>query len=95
VSAIERIREKIRNREYYLSSRAEEEMAEDAFERRDVENAILCVFVDKKMTRDARGTRYRIEGPAEDGRLMHMICRFRETGSLALITVYKLEQEQE
>jgi hypothetical protein len=93
VSAIDKIREKIHRRDYYLSSHAEEEMAEDAFERPDVENAILCGFVDKKMTHDARGTRYRIEGPAKDGRLMHVICRFRETGSLILITVYELEQK--
>ncbi len=93
MSAIEKIREKIRRRDYYLSSHAEEEMAEDAFERPDVENAILYGFVDKKMTHDARGTRYRIEGPAKNGRLMHVICRFRETGSLILITVYELERE--
>ena len=93
MSAIEEIREKIRQRDYYLSSHAEEEMAEDAFERADLENAILCGFVQKKMTRDARGTRYRIEGPAKDGRLMQVICRFRATGSLILITVYELEQE--
>jgi hypothetical protein len=93
VSTIERIREKIRARDYYLSSHAEEEMAEDAFDRPDVENAILVGFMHKKMTRDARGTRFRIEGPAKDGRLMHVLCRFQETGSLILITVYELEQE--
>ena len=62
MSAIDKIREKIHRRDYYLSSHAEEEMAEDAFERPDVENAILCGFVDKKMTHDARGTRYRTPG---------------------------------
>ena len=54
---IERIREKIRSRDYYLSSHSEEEMAEDAFERADMENAILSGFVEKKSTRDPRGTR--------------------------------------
>ncbi len=93
MSTIERIREKIRERDYYLSSHAEEEMAEDAFERPDVENAIMRGFIQKKMTHDARGTRYRIEGPANDERLMHVLCRFRETGSLVLITVYELEEE--
>ena len=41
MSVIERIRNKIRDREYYLSSHAEEEIAEDDFDRSDVENAIL------------------------------------------------------
>ena len=91
MSVIERIRQKIRDRDYYLSSHGEEEMVEDRFERDDVENAILRGFVDKKLTRDPRGTRYRIEGPAKDGRIMHVLCRFRETGSLILITVYEKE----
>jgi hypothetical protein len=85
---MDRIRRKIRQRDYYLSSHAEEEMAEDGFERPDMENAILRGFVHKRMTRDPRGTRYRVEGPASDGRLMHVLCRFRETGSLIIITVY-------
>ncbi len=91
MSTIERIRQQIRDREYFMSSHAEEEMAEDAFERPDVENAILRGTVDKKLTRDPRGTRYRIEGPALDGRWMHVICRFRETGDLIIIAVYAKE----
>ena len=66
-------------------------MAEDGFERLDVENAILKGLVDKKLTRDPRGTRYRVEGPATDGRLMHTVCRFKEVGPLIIITVYEKE----
>ncbi len=91
MSAIERIREKVRSRDYYLSSHAEEEMAEDSFDRADVENAILRGFVEKKLTHDPRGTRYRIEGPARDGRLMNVVCRVHETSSLIIITVYAKE----
>jgi hypothetical protein len=64
-------------------------MVEDGFERSDVENAILQCLVHRKLTHDPRGTRYRIEGPAVDGRLMHMLCRFRETMPLVIITVYE------
>ena len=91
MSVIERIRNKIRNREYYLSSHAEEEMAEDDFERSDGENAILNGFVQKKLTHDSRGTRYRLEGPANDGRIIHLLCRFKEIGDLIIITVYEKE----
>jgi hypothetical protein len=91
VSVIERIREKIRTRDYYLSSHAEEEMAEDGFERADMENAILVGFVQKKLTHDPRGTRYRVEGPARDGRPMQVLCRFKEVGSLVIITLYEKE----
>jgi len=91
VKIIEKIRQKIQSRDYYLSSHAEEEMAEDGFERQDVESAILNGFVQKKLTRDPRGTRYRIEGPATDKRLMDVLCRFKEAGPLIIITVYEKE----
>jgi hypothetical protein len=89
MSVIEKIREKIRTRDYYISSHAEDEMAEDGFERADIENAILKGFVQKKLTRDPRGTRFRVEGPAIDGRLIHVLCRFKEVGSLIIITAYQ------
>lgn len=88
MSIIRRIRQKITNRDYYLSSHAEDEIWADRLERSDVENAILRGRVEKRMTRDSRGTRYRIEGPARDGRLIHVICRFSEAGPLIIITVY-------
>jgi len=89
VAAIERIRQAIRQRDYYLSSHAEDELAADDFERADAEHALLHGFVEKKMTRDPRGIRYRIEGPARDGRLMHVVCRLPAVGSLVVITVYE------
>ena len=89
VSVIERIRRKVRTRDYYLSSHAEDEMAQDGFERADMENAIQMGFVEKRLTHDPRGTRYRVEGPATDGRRMHVVCRFKETRSLVVITVYE------
>jgi len=88
MTTLSRIRQKVIDRDYYLSSHAEEEMADDRLERKDIENAILRGKVDKRMTRDVRGTRYRIAGPAEDGRLVHVVCRFKEVGDLIIITVY-------
>lgn len=89
MSVIERIREKIRTRDYYLSSHAEDELAEDGFERADMEDAISAGSVYKRFTQDPRGTRYCVEGPAADGRPMHVLCRFREIGPLVVITVYE------
>ncbi len=87
---LQKIQQSITDRNYYLSSHAEEEMADDNLERKDVENAILKGRIDKKMTRDIRGTRYRIEGPSRDGRLIHVLCRLREDVNLIIITVYAL-----
>ena len=41
MATLQNIRQKIIDREYYLSSHAEEEMLDDELERRDIENAIL------------------------------------------------------
>ena len=67
-------------------------MLDDGLERKDVENAILKGRIQKKLTEDVRGTRYRIEGPAKDGRLLHVVCRFKE-GDRIIITVYALEED--
>ncbi len=85
---LQKIRQKIIDRNYYLSSHAEDEMLDDDIERKDLENTILKGWIEKKMTRDVRGTRYRIEGPTIDGRLIHVLCRFREDTNLIIITLY-------
>ncbi len=92
MSVLERIKQCIRERNYLISSHAEEEMAEDGFERHDVENAILTGLIQRKLTMDFRGTRYRIRGTLDDGRSMSVLCRFRGREDLIVITVYKLEK---
>jgi hypothetical protein len=93
MASIQRIRQNVVDRAYYLSSHAEEEMLDDKLERNDVENAILRGRIEKKLSEDVRGTRYRIEGPVRDGRVIHVICRLREDANLVIITVYALAEE--
>ena len=90
MATLQSIRQKIIDREYYLSSHAEEELLDDELERKDIENAVLKGRIEKKMTEDRRGTRYRMEGPARDGRSIHVLCRFKEDADLIIITVYAL-----
>jgi hypothetical protein len=90
MSIIQKIQQRIIDRDYYISSHAEDEMLDDDLERKDIENAILKGRIEKKMTHDLRGTRYRVQGPSLDGRLIHVICRFRENSNLIIITVYAL-----
>ena len=89
---IDQVRQKIRSRDYYLSSHAEDEMVDDYLERTDVENAILQGRIEKVMTHDSRGIRYRVEGATIDGRLIYVICRFRENETLIIITIYALTE---
>ena len=49
--------------------------------------------IDKKLTRDKRGTRYRIEGPAMDERIIHVISRFKAGSNLIIVTVFALTEE--
>lgn len=90
MKTLQRIRQKVTEKDYYISDHAEEELLNDELERVDIENAILKGRIEKKLTEDIRGTRYRIEGPARDGRIIHVVCRFKELGDLILITVYAL-----
>jgi hypothetical protein len=92
MTTIKRIQLKIIQRQYYLSTHAEDEMLEDGLQRQDIEHAILKGRVEKRMTHDRRGTRYRIEGPVPDGRLIHVICRFHVSRDLLIITVYALTE---
>ena len=85
MSILQKIQQRIGDRDYYMSSHAEEEMLDDDLERKDVENAILRGRIEKRMSHDSRGTRYRIEGPALDRRPIHVICRFREIDNLIII----------
>lgn len=93
MATIQRIRQKIVDRAYYLSSHAEDEMLDDALERADIEHAILNGRIQKRLSHDKRGTRYRIEGPSEDRRQIHVICRFKEDGNLIIVTVYELTED--
>jgi len=93
MARIQKIRQKIVDRNYYLSSHAEDEMYEDGLNRQDIENALLKGEINKKLSEDIRGTRYRIEGPAKDGRLVHVVCRFKEDGALIIITIYALMED--
>lgn len=93
MSKIQKIRQKIIDKDYYISSHAEDEMLDDKLERADIKNAILKGKIVKKFTEDVRGTRYRIEGTARDDRIIHIICRYREDGSFIIITAYALTEE--
>lgn len=93
MSKIKVIRQKVIGRKYYLSSHAEDEMLDDDLERDDIENAILKGRIERRLTTDVRGTRYRIKGPAKDGRNIHVICRLKEDAQLIVITVYILKEK--
>jgi len=63
-------------------------MANDGLIFADIETAIANGRIRRRFTRDPRGTRYEIVGPATDGRQIAVICRIKPTGKLLFITTY-------
>ena len=93
MSIIHEIREKIAKQEYeFTIPHFFEEMADDNLTFADIEMAINNGRINRKFTRDPRGTRYEIIGPAINGREIAIICRIKNTGKLLLITTYTLEE---
>jgi hypothetical protein len=90
VKKFEEIKKKVKLGDYYISLHCEEELVFDNLTRRDIENAIIHGKINKKLTEDLRGTRYRIEGAAIDGRILHVICRITDDNELLFITTYVL-----
>ncbi|MGH8588834.1 MAG: DUF4258 domain-containing protein [Gammaproteobacteria bacterium] len=68
-------------------------IVDDGLTRDDIERAIMKGRIEKKLSEDMRGTRYRIEGQARDGRLIHVVCRFKEEFDLISMTVYALTED--
>jgi hypothetical protein len=89
LSVIDNIRAKVRSGEYEVTiPHFFEEMADDQLTPDDIEMAILNGRVRRRFTRDPRGSRYEIVGPATDGRSVAIVCRIKATGKLLLITTY-------
>ena len=95
MAIIDVIREKLRNQEYeFALPHFFEELANDNLIFADIEMAIANGQINRKFTRDPRGTRYEVVGPATDRRKIAVICRIKSTGNLLLITTYALEEEK-
>ena len=93
-SNIERIREKIRCRQYDMTAHAMEEMAEDLLDIVDIESAVLNGRITRIERDDPRGTKYVIEGIAADQRTpVGVVGRFAGNRSYLIITVYEVSSE--
>ena len=85
------IRQKIVRNRYQVTAHALDEMRQDALAIVDMKHAIRRGRIRQRFTHDPRGTRYRIQGPARDGRVVNVICRVLDSEELRIITVYAEE----
>lgn len=95
MAIIHRIRKKVEEQDFeFTIPHFFEEMANDNLAFADVQMAIAKGQINIKFTRDPRGTRYEVIGPARDGRMIGIICRVKSTGKLLFIATYALEEEK-
>lgn len=90
-STIERIRERIRQRQYDMTFHAMEEMAEDDLDIVDLECSILNGDVVRTDRDDPRGTKYVVKGVAVDELTpVGTAGRFTSVERYLIITAYKV-----
>jgi len=91
-SWIDRIREKVRLRQYDMTVHAVEEMAEDGLDIVDVEHAVLAGRVVRVERDDPRGNKHVIEGMAADDGVTRVgvVGRFTGGGRYLIITIYAI-----
>ena len=90
---IDRIREKVRLRQYDMSAHAIDEMAEDLLTILDVEEAVLTGQIIRVEKDDPRGTKYVVVGTALDQQTpVGVVGRFASTGRYLIITVYEVTE---
>lgn len=91
---IRRIRESVRNGQYFLTAHARDEMAADGLEEEDVEATIASGRIVRIQQDQAGRRKYTIEGRARDGRRVRTVCRHSHPGEVVIvITVYEVESE--
>ena len=90
---LERIRAKVRLRQYDMSAHAMEEMAEDLLTILDIEAAVLNGQINRIEKDDPRGTKYVIIGFALDRQTpVGVVVRFASSNRALIITVYEITE---
>jgi Domain of unknown function (DUF4258) len=86
---LQRIRDKIKARQYVMTIHAEEEMSDDNLSIYDIEQAILTgEILERQKDRITAESKYRIKGLAMDNNEIEIIAKLSQTGKLVIITVY-------
>ncbi|MGB3301021.1 MAG: DUF4258 domain-containing protein [Phormidesmis sp.] len=90
---IDRIRERIRVRQYDMSAHAMEEMVEDELTILDVEEAVFSGQIVRIEKEDPRGTKYVVVGTALDRQTpVGVVGRFTSIRRYLIVTVYEITE---
>jgi hypothetical protein len=86
---LNRMRKKVRTRDYIMRIHADEEREADALTVLDVEHCILSgEITQRQRDKNTKELKYRIAGKSMPGQDMEVIAKIGPTGKLVIITVY-------
>lgn len=87
---LNRMREKIRLRQYVMTIHADEEMDDDGLTIYDVENAILTgKVIERQKDRETNEAKFLVRGKTvDDAKILTAVTKFGFAGKLIIITVY-------
>jgi hypothetical protein len=86
---LNRMREKIRQREYVMTSHARKEMNEDDFRVYDVERCILTgTVLERQIDKATSEKKYRIRGKTVMDDDIEIVAKLSPIGTLVIVTVY-------
>lgn len=86
---LNRMREKIRQRQYVMTLHAEEEMNDEGLTIYDVERAILTgEILERQKDSVTAEWKYRIKGETVEGGEVEVIVKLSPSGKLVIITLY-------
>ena len=86
---LRKMREKLRSRDYVMTTHADEEMWEDGLAIEDIENIILTgKIVARQEDRYSDEWKYLVRGESLDSRPVVVVAKIGYTRELVIITVY-------
>jgi hypothetical protein len=87
---LQRIRDKIRNREYVVTIHARREMLDDGYTIYDVERGILTgKVIERQRDHVTAEWKYRINGTTVSGTAIEILAKLSPTNKLVIITIYE------
>lgn len=88
---LKRMQEAIRNRQYIMTSHAEEEMDDDELSIFDIERIVLTgKIIERQKDQITEEWKYLIESESFSKELAIVVAKMSVTGKLVIITVFKI-----
>jgi Domain of unknown function (DUF4258) len=93
---LQRIRDRIRRRQYIVTYHARKEMQDDDLTIYDVERGLLTGNICERQHDPVTGeSKYRLQGVTIDEQGIEIIVKISPTGKLVIITVYTIDAEED